>query len=188
MIHFLSSFAKSIDRHHRHHHRTHSIRESERREREKSLRENFMKIEYKTRRHIVTKKPQNIVLLLYYRMLFTSSATFVGAFAGVCTQMYACALRKVPLFHREYYISSSFSSSSSSSSSASSRCAICSLFNLARFSLSLSLFYIYKTHDVIILTRILQNLNSTLVSRSREHSPPNGWSKKNKVYKKKSTH
>jgi len=33
-------------------------------------------------------------------MLFTSSATFVGAVAGVCTQMYACALRKVPLFHQ----------------------------------------------------------------------------------------
>ena len=88
-------------------------------------------------------------------MLFTSSATFVGAFAGVCTQMYACALRKVPLFHREYYISFSFSSSSSSSSSASSRCAICSLFNLARFSLSLSLSLLYKTH-VIILTRIIE--------------------------------
>ena len=88
-------------------------------------------------------------------MLFTSSATFVGAFAGVCTQMYACALRKVPLFHREYYISFSFSSSSSSSSSASSRCAICSLFNLARFSLSLSLSLLYKTR-VIILTRIIE--------------------------------
>ena len=88
-------------------------------------------------------------------MLFTSSATFVGAFAGVCTQMYACALRKVPLFHREYYISSSFSSSSSSSSSASSRCAICSLFNLARFSLSLSLSLLYNTR-VRILTRIIE--------------------------------
>ena len=90
-------------------------------------------------------------------MLFTSSATFVGAFAGVCTQMYACALRKVPLFHREYYISSSFSSLNSSSSSASSRCAICSLFNLARFSLSLSLSLslLYKTR-VIILTRIIE--------------------------------
>ena len=106
MHYFLSSFAKSIviviiviiiivlTRDER-------VRET--REREKSLRENFMKIEHKTRRHIVTKKPQNIELLLYYyRMLFTSSATFVGAFAGVCTQMYACALRKVPLFHREY--------------------------------------------------------------------------------------
>ena len=112
-----------------------------------------MKIEHKTRRHIVTKKPQNIELLLYYyRMLFTSSATFVGAFAGVCTQMYACALRKVPLFHREYYLSSSFTSSlSSSSSSFPSRCAIVSLFNLARFSLS----FIHKTH-VIILTRITE--------------------------------
>ena len=36
------------------------------------------------------------------RMLFTSSATFVGAFVGVCSQMYACALRKVPLFHRTF--------------------------------------------------------------------------------------
>ena len=35
-------------------------------------------------------------------MLFTSSATFVGAFVGVCSQMYACALRKVPLFHRTF--------------------------------------------------------------------------------------
>ena len=37
-------------------------------------------------------------------MLFTSSATFVGAFVGVCSQMYACALRKVPLFHRTFLI------------------------------------------------------------------------------------
>ena len=116
-----------------------------------------MKIEHKTRRHIVTKKPQNIVLLLYYRMLFTSSATFVGAFAGVCTQMYACALRKVPLFHREYYLSSSFTSSSLSSSSSSfpSRCAITSLFLISYALLPLSLFYIHKTH-VIILTRITE--------------------------------
>jgi hypothetical protein len=40
---------------------------------------------------------------------------------------------------------------------------------------------VHKTRDV------KQNLNSTLVSPSPVHSPPNGWSKKNKVYKKKST-
>ena len=113
-----------------------------------------MKIEHNSSSHH-HKKTSRIVHYYSIIMLFTSSATFVGAFAGVCTQMYACALRKVPLFHREYYISSSFSSSSISSSSASSRCAICSLFNLARFSLSLSLSFIYKTH-VIILTRITE--------------------------------
>ena len=87
-------------------------------------------------------------------MLFTSSATFVGAFAGVCTQMYACALRKVPLFHREYYLSSSFTSSSLSSSSSSfpSRCAITSLFLISYALLPLSLFYVHKTRDVIIRT------------------------------------
>ena len=69
-----------------------------------------------THRH--KKTAEYSTLRLYYRMLFTSSATFVGAFAGVCTQMYACALRKVPLFHRECSLSSSsFTSSSLSSSS-----------------------------------------------------------------------
>lgn len=94
-------------------------------------------------------------------MLFTSSATFVGAFAGVCTQMYACALRKVPLFHRECSLSSSsFTSSSLSSSSSSfpSRCAITSLFRISHALLPLSLFYVHKTRDVIIIltTRITE--------------------------------
>ena len=109
-----------------------------------------------THRH--KKTAEYSTLRLYYRMLFTSSATFVGAFAGVCTQMYACALRKVPLFHREYYLSSSFTSSSLSSSSSSfpSRCAITSLFLISLIALlPLSLFYIHKTH-VIILTRITE--------------------------------
>ena len=35
-------------------------------------------------------------------MLFSTSATFVGAFTGIAAQMYACALRKVPLFHQPY--------------------------------------------------------------------------------------
>ena len=109
MRYFLSSFAKSIvivivviiialarDR-----------RESQRDERERKV---FMRERkfYENRiqnasSHRHKKTAEYSTLLLYYRrMLFTSSATFVGAFAGVCTQMYACALRKVPLFHREY--------------------------------------------------------------------------------------
>ena len=105
-----------------------------------------MKIECKTRRRIVAKKPQNIVhsTTLLRRMLFTSSATFVGAFAGVCTQMYACALRKVPLFHRECCLSSSSFNSSSLSSSSHRLVSVASrnhvsLSNLSRASPSLSL-------------------------------------------------
>ena len=108
MRYFLSSFAKSIvivivviiialarDR-----------RESQRDERERKVFMHERKF-YENRiqnasshRHKKTAEYSTTTLL--YRMLFTSSATFVGAFAGVCTQMYACALRKVPLFHREY--------------------------------------------------------------------------------------
>jgi len=122
-----------------------------------------MKIECKTRRrhtHRHKKTAEYSTLLLYYRMLFTSSATFVGAFAGVCTQMYACALRKVPLFHRECSLSSSsftsLSSLSSSSSSFPSRCAITSLFLISYALLPLSLFYIHKTHVIIRTTRITE--------------------------------
>ena len=96
-------------------------------------------------------------------MLFTSSATFVGAFAGVCTQMYACALRKVPLFHRECCLSSSSFTSSSLSSSSHRLVSVAlrnhvSLSNLSRASPSLSLFYVHKTRDVIIIrtTRITE--------------------------------
>ena len=35
-------------------------------------------------------------------MLFATSATFVGALTGIAAQMYACGLRKVPLFHQPY--------------------------------------------------------------------------------------
>lgn len=115
-----------------------------------------MKIECKTRRHIVTKKPQNIVL--YYSIIEcfsrlrqpswarspASARRCTPALCGKClcftvsTIFLLLSLLLLCLLH----LIVSFPS----------RRAITSLFRISHALLPLSLFYVHKTRDVIIRT------------------------------------